>query len=339
MKSRHRSAPRVGVLGATGLVGETLVRWLLARDEFEIAWLGASPEREGTSATEFFHVAEGRLPPFAPALPVPDEAELLTFVFSALPAAVAATIEPLWAEKTIVVSNASTHRLDPLVPLVVPEINADHMAPLLGRQREERGWRGLVTNPNCIVVPLVMALAPWRDLGLEAACVTTYQALSGAGRHGPSAFEATGNVIPEIPGESAKVESEPLRILGRPERPLEGFTISSATARVPVPNGHLLHVRVKLREPAVRGGLLARWEQMTGLTTTPACPAPLEVMARPPRPSDLERFDLVVRVGGLRPDPVLGWQFWTLADNLARGAAGAAWLNALAIQQRLGRAR
>jgi aspartate-semialdehyde dehydrogenase len=228
--------------------------------------------------------------------------------------------------------------MDPLVPLLIPEINPDHLS-LLPEQREARGWQGaVVTNPNCAAIVLAMALAPLRVFGITRTSVSTLQALSGAGYPGVAALDAVGNVIPFIGGgEEEKIEIETLKILGGDggRRPLEAV-VSAQVTRVPVPDGHLMNVSVDLdRRPSVDDvidtmrGFSGRPQEL-GLPTAPR--PPIVVMAADDRPQPRLDVDLgngmAVSVGRIRTCPVLSHKFVALGHNTIRGAAGASILNA-----------
>ena len=237
----------VGILGATGMVGQQFVRLLAGHPWFKTAWLAASERSEGRSYRE---AMKWRL-----ATPPPDDVlgmqvEACTpgrgprIMFSALDAAAANEIEPAFAAAGhIVVSNARSYRMDPAVPLVIPEINADHLT-LIARQRRERGWKGaIVTNPNCSTIVLAIVLAPLRQFGLARVVVTTLQAVSGAGYPGVPSLDILGNIIPTISGEEEKMESETQKILGAFERDAispHPVTVSATTTRVPVVDGHCI---------------------------------------------------------------------------------------------------
>jgi aspartate-semialdehyde dehydrogenase len=269
---------------------------------------------------------------------VPSGAPLL--VFSALDAAAADTIEPAFAAAGhVVVSNTRSFRMDPLVPLLVPEINAGHLA-LIERQRQARNWRGaIVTNPNCSTVMLSMALAPLRQFGIRSVMVTTMQAISGAGYPGVASLDVLGNVIPNITGEEEKIEQETQKILGA----LDGgavtphaAVVSAQTTRVPVIDGHTESVSVALESRPSPGEMIAAFRAFRGrpqelkLPTAPA--SPLVYFDAPDRPQprlDAERDGgMAVSIGRVRPCPVLGAKFIALGHNTIRGAAGAAVLNA-----------
>ena len=333
----------VGVLGATGMVGQQFVLQLARHPWFRLAWLGASERSAGQSYGE---AAPWRLP-----VPPPREiAEMRVeaaqpgnapeLVFSAMDAAVAGGIEQAFAKAGhVVVSNSRNHRMDVDVPLLIPEVNGDHIA-LLARQRAVRGWPGaIVTNPNCSTVFLSMALAPLRAFGLKSVVVTTLQALSGAGYPGVASLDAVGNVVPFIDGEETKIETETKKILGA----LAGdhidphpVAVSAQTTRVPVVNGHTESIAVALEtRPSideVREAFL-RFNgppQRHGLPTAPLQPLIyLPEQNRPQPRLDVDReHGMIVSIGRLRTCPVLGYKFIALGHNTVRGAAGAAVLNA-----------
>ncbi|MCL4811070.1 MAG: aspartate-semialdehyde dehydrogenase [Vicinamibacteraceae bacterium] len=333
----------VGILGATGVVGQQFIRLLDGHPWFRVTWLAASERSEGRTYAE---AASWRLatpmPAWAASMPVQQAAAngAPRLLFSSLDAAVAGDIEGAFAAAGhVVVSNARNYRMEADVPLLVPEINADHLA-LIERQREARGWAGaIVTNPNCSTVFLAMALAPLRPFGIERVIVSTMQAVSGAGYPGVASLDIVGNVVPYIGGEEEKIERETLKILGRAGaagvEPLAA-AVSAQTTRVPVLDGHTESVSVGLREQvdvaAIREAL-ASWRgepQERGLPSAP--PAPIVVLDAPDRPqprldADRDR-GMAVTVGRLRRCPVLSWKFVVLGHNTVRGAAGAAILNA-----------
>jgi aspartate-semialdehyde dehydrogenase len=272
-------------------------------------------------------------------------------VLSALDAAVADTVEPLHASRgKLVVSNTKSFRMRDDVPLLIPEVNADHLA-LLDTQSWPVAGGGIVTNPNCVVVGLAMALAPLhRHFGLEAVTVTTMQALSGAGYPGVPSLDALGNVIPFIEGEEEKIEKEPKKILGDL---VDGkvqdarFSISVSVNRVAVRDGHTESVFVRLRRRAALDDIRAALEgfrgepQRLGLASAPAQPIVVRDERDRPQPiRDVEAgAGMTVTVGRLRKDPAYDARFTLLVHNTVRGAAGAAILNAelLAATGRLGR--
>lgn len=333
----------VGVLGATGMVGQQFLRQLAAHPWFKPVWLGASERSEGKSYGE---AATWRL-----GWPLPDELRDLRvdsctpgrgpqLMFSALDANAAKDIEPAFAKGGhLVISNARSYRMDPLVPLLIPEINADHLA-LLPAQRRERGWRGaIITNPNCSTVVLSMALAPLRQFGLRSVMVTTLQAVSGAGYPGVPSLDILGNVVPSISGEEEKMESETQKILGalRADGVLpHPVVVSAQTTRVPVIDGHTESVSVALDARPSVADVIAALRAFRGrpqaldLPTAPADPVLyLDAPDRPQPRLDAERGGgMTVTVGRVRACPVLGLKFIALGHNTIRGAAGAAVLNA-----------
>jgi aspartate-semialdehyde dehydrogenase len=265
-------------------------------------------------------------------------------VFSALDAGVAGELEGAFADAGhVVVSNARNHRMDPAVPLLVPEVNADHLGLLRVQAKLRRGKGAIVTNPNCSTVVLTMALAPLRPFGLRSCLVSTMQAVSGAGYPGVASLDVLGNVIPFISGEEEKIETEARKILGS----LAGdavephpVRVSAHTNRVPVVDGHTETVSVALDGEPSFAELRAAFEgfvgapQRLGLPSAPERPILYHDQPNRPQP----RFDagrgrgMTVSVGRLRPCPVLGWKFVALGHNTVRGAAGAAVLNAELMQ-------
>ena len=334
----------VGILGATGMVGQQFIRLLDGHPWFRAVWLAASERSEGRAyADAATWRLGGTLPTFASAQRVaactPGRGPRL--VFSALDATAAADIEPAFAAAGhIVVSNARSFRLMADVPLLIPEINHDHLA-LIDEQRRTRGWRGaIVTNPNCSTVVLAMALAPLRRFGLRSVVVTTMQAVSGAGYPGVPSFDILGNVIPEIGGgEEEKIETEASKILGE----LTGgrvshhpVVVSAHTNRVPVIDGHTMTVSVTLDNAPSSAEVSQAMREWTGRPQELGLPSaphhPIEVIEAPYRPQprlDADRGKgMTVSVGRIRPCPILGTKFVALGHNTIRGAAGAAILNA-----------
>lgn len=331
----------VGILGATGVVGQQFVARLERHPWFRPTWLAASERSEGR---QYRAVAPWRL-----STPIPDGIGDQTVeacipgrgpkvVFSALDASAAGDIEPAFAAAGhIVVSNARNYRMDPLVPLLIPEVNADHLA-ILPEQRAAKGWSGaIVTNPNCSTVVLAMALAPLRLFGIRAVIVSTMQAVSGAGYPGVPSLDILGNVVPFIGGEEEKMETETLKILGGDggRTPYEAL-VSAHTNRVPVIDGHTMTVSVDLEsrpELAEIAEALRTFRgrpQELGLPSAPQ--PPIELLLDPNRPQprlDADRGDgMTVSVGRLRVCPVTHCKFVALGHNTVRGAAGAAVLNA-----------
>lgn len=334
----------VGILGATGMVGQQFIRLLDGHPLFRPGWLAASERSEGRLYRD---AATWRLGGPVPAFTDGRRVEACTpgrgprLMFSALDASAAKDLEPAFAAAGhIVVSNARSFRMMHDVPLLIPEVNPDHLA-LIDVQRRARGWRGaIVTNPNCATVVLSMALAPLRRFGIRTVLTTTMQAVSGAGYPGVPSFDIVGNVIPEIGGgEEEKIETEANKILGL----LSGdrvephpAVVSAHTNRVPVIDGHLLTVSVAFdRSPSVEeiADAMRQWRGRPQELRLPSAPEfPVEVLDEPFRPQprlDADRGrGMTVTVGRIRPCAVLGTKFVALGHNTVRGAAGAAILNA-----------
>jgi len=334
----------VAVLGATGMVGQWFVRLLSRHPWFELVAVAASERSAGKpygKAVRWIfpeEVPEGvrELPVVPPEPGIPGK-----IVFSALPAAVAGQVEEGFARAGYVVSsNARSHRYDPDVPLLVAEVNPDHLE-LIELQRRNRGWKGfIVTGGNCSTVQLVLALEPLRRrFGVEAVVVTTMQALSGAGFSGVPGNAILDNVLPHIPGEEEKMAREPKKMWGKltPEGIEEtGVRISAHCHRVATRDGHLEAVSVKLSRPAAREEIVEALENFRGLPQELGLPSapkqPIVVRSEPDRPQP--RLDrevgggMSVVVGRIRPCPVLDWRMEVLGHNTVRGAAGGAILNA-----------
>jgi aspartate-semialdehyde dehydrogenase len=333
------------VLGATGAVGQRFVELLSSHAWFEISRLSASERSAGKPYGEAcrWRLATP-LPPAVAAAKVDDGEPVpgIDVAFSALDAGVAGPIEMAWASAGVpVFSNARNHRLDPDVPLLIPEINAEHLA-LVGRQRQARGFTTgfIVTNPNCSATFLAMALGPLHQtFGVRRAAVVTLQAVSGAGYPGLPSMDILGNVIPFIAGEEEKLELETLKILGLVDggrvEPAD-FPISAQVNRVAVQDGHTESVSFELAQTVsveeVRAALdtFRGDPQALGLPSAPA--RPLLVLDEADRPQPLldlyrERAMATV-IGRLRPCPVLGFKMTLLGHNTIRGAAGASILNA-----------
>jgi len=334
----------VAVLGATGMVGQWFVRLLADHPWFEIAAVAASERSAGKAYGEAVRwILPGEIPEAVRELPVvPPRAGIPgRIVFSALPAEVAGPVEEEFARAGYIVSsNARSHRYDPDVPLLVAEVNPDHLA-LVERQRRGRGWKGfIVTGSNCSTAQLVLALEPLRRrFGVEAAVVVTMQALSGAGFSGVPGVAILDNVLPYIPGEEEKLAREPRKIWGRltPGGIEEaGVRISAHCHRVATRDGHLEAVSVKLSRRAELAEVVEALEAFRGLPQELGLPSaperPIVVRREPDRPQPrLDRDEgggMSVVVGRIRPCPVLDWRLEVLGHNTVRGAAGGAILNA-----------
>lgn len=333
----------VAILGATGAVGQQMVSLLAGHPTFTLAEVAASERSAGKRYVEATRwILPGDVPAGARDLVVGSVEDDFRspIVLSALDAAVADTVEPLQASRgKLVVSNTKSFRMEADVPLLIPEVNADHLALLDGQSYGKNGG-GIVTNPNCVVVGLAMAFAPlYRAFGIEAACVTTLQALSGAGYPGVASLDAQGNVIPFIEGEEEKIEKEPKKILGKLVNGRvedASFPISVSVNRVPVRDGHTESVFLRLGKRASLGEIREALEsfvgepQRLGLPSAPEKPIVVREERDRPQPArDVEAgAGMTVTVGRLRPDPVYDVRFTLLVHNTVRGAAGAALLNA-----------
>jgi aspartate-semialdehyde dehydrogenase len=334
----------VGILGATGMVGQHFINFLQNHPWFEVAWVAASdrsagkPYREATawrlsgimpSAVEKLTVAECKPGNGAPRL-----------VFSAMDASVATEIERDFAQAGhVVVSNSRNHRMEPDVPLLIPEVNPDHLK-IIPLQQRRRGWKGqIATNPNCSTIALAMALAPIKQFGIRRVMATTMQAISGAGYPGVASMDINANVIPFIGGEEEKMQQETQKILGEFTGdslvPLDA-KVSAHCNRVPVLDGHMVATSVELeRKPSLPEIIQAiesfrSVPQERKLPSAPERPVQyMEAVDRPQPRRDAERErGMAVFVGRLRECPVLGYKFMSLGHNTIRGAAGAAVLNA-----------
>jgi len=334
---------QVGILGGTGMVGQHFVKFLQNHPWFELTWLGASDRSAGKKYREAAQWHLGGETPASVADIVVDECKpgnAPKLVFSATDASVATEIEQAFAKAGhVVVSNSRNHRMELDVPLLVPEINPDHLK-LVPVQQRNRGWKGIiVTNPNCSTVVLTMGLAPLKPFGITKVIATTMQAISGAGYPGVPSMDILGNVIPYIGGEEEKMEQETQKILGdmHGERVRDlAAAVSAHCNRVPVVDGHTVTVSVALSTALAEADLLRAFELYTSVPQErklpSAPPAPVIYMAQSNRPQprkDVEReHGMAVFVGRVRPCPVLDFKFVAMGHNTVRGAAGAAVLNA-----------
>ena len=332
----------VGVLGATGMVGQQFISRLANHPWFNVSWLAASERSQGKPYAE---AAPWRL-----ATPMPESVRHATVeacvpgrgpkvVFSALDAKAADVLEAQFAAAGhVVLSNAKTFRMDPLVPLLIPEVNAEHLT-LLAEQRQHKGWSGaIVTNPNCATIVLALALAPMVQFGIRRVLVTTMQAVSGAGYPGVASLDILGNIVPFIGGgEEEKIETETNKILGGNggRTPLDAV-ISAQVNRVPVIDGHSMTVSVELASRPSPETVIDALRGFRGLPqdlNLPSAPnPPIVVMTADNRPQPRLDVDLgngmAVSVGRVRACPVLTHKFVALGHNTIRGAAGASVLNA-----------
>jgi aspartate-semialdehyde dehydrogenase len=334
----------VGILGATGIVGQRFVQMLEQHPWFEIAWLAASDRSEGKPYAE---AARWRMKTLMPArvgamtvsTAKPEGAPKV--IFAALDSGIAAELEPRFAEAgCAVISNSSALRMKSDVPLVIPEVNPDHIKLIECQASKRKSGGFVVTNSNCSAMGLVLALAPLQQrFGLETVMAVTMQAVSGAGYPGVASLDILGNVIPYIAKEEEKMEEETQKLLGR----LNGssivpgaFAISAQCNRVAVEDGHTESVSVKLKKKAEPKEIIAAWREFPPVPRElhlPSAPArPVEYLEAADRPQP--RFDvdagagMTTTVGRLRPCNVLDWKFTVLSHNTIRGAAGAALLNA-----------
>ncbi|HEV8608728.1 MAG TPA: aspartate-semialdehyde dehydrogenase [Thermoanaerobaculia bacterium] len=334
----------MGVLGATGTVGQRFLERLLDHPWFEVVALAASERSAGRPYAEATRWRlNSPLPERLAAMEVRGVMDELPCraVFSALDAATAREAEPLFARRgAFVFSNASAYRMEEDVPLVIPEINPDALC-LLERQRASRGWTGsLVTNANCSAMFLAMALAPLdRAFGVEKAFVSTMQAISGAGYPGVASLDILANVIPDIPGEAEKIANEVAKILGGARDGAGGpapVVISAMTYRVPVEDGHTESISVGLAQKTSAAGVESAWGEFRGesdVRELPSAPArPVVYLRERHRPQPRRDVDagggMCAFVGGLEPCRLLDWKFTALGHNTIRGAAGASILNA-----------
>jgi aspartate-semialdehyde dehydrogenase len=334
---------QIGILGATGMVGQRFIQLLENHPWFEVAWLAAS---DRSSGKKYGDAAKWKLDTALPerianmtvSPAVPDNAPRV--IFAALDADIAREMEPAFAAAgCAVISNSSAFRMQEDVPLVIPEVNADHL-PIL----EEQSWRKqsggyIVTNPNCSAIGLVLVLKPLVErFGVDAIFVSTMQAISGAGYPGVASMDILGNVVPYIKNEEEKMQAETLRLLGSRDgkvvKPL-GAKMSAHCNRVSVEDGHTESVSIKLSRKATREEILEAWREFTPLAgrDLPMAPAqPVEFIGledRPqPRLDKMRGKGMASTVGRLRPCTLLDWKFTVLSHNTIRGAAGAALLNA-----------
>jgi aspartate-semialdehyde dehydrogenase len=343
MKSKYP----IGILGATGMVGQRYIQLLENHPWFEIVWLAAS---DRSSGKHYGEAAKWRLD-----TPLPERVARMTvapaepegapkIIFASIDADIAREMEPRFASAgCAVISNSSAFRMTPNVPLVIPEVNGDHLNLIEGQPWRKESGGYMVTNPNCSTIGLVMALKPLEErFGIEQIFVTTMQAISGAGYPGVASMDILGNVVPYIKGEEEKMEVETLKLLGH----LDGNSVKPLAARmsahcnrVPVEDGHTESVSIKfgnkLGRAVTQEDILAAWADFHPLAgkDLPFAPAqPIQWTPEADRPQP--RLDrnrgrgMAVTVGRLRPCNLLDWKFTVLSHNTVRGAAGATILNA-----------
>jgi len=335
----------VAVLGATGAVGQAFVRLLADHPWFELVEVAASERSAGRPYAEAANwIGDAEMPESVAGLtvqPCNPAAIRSPVVFSALDAVAAGEAEPAFARsERVVLTNAGNFRMEPDVPLVIAEVNPEHL-DVLDAQRKQRGWSGaIVANGNCAVIVTAMALAPLQQrFGLRRVFAVTMQAVSGAGYPGVASMDILGNVIPFIKGEEPKVEAELTKFLGRREGDhIENapIVVSAHTNRVPVQHGHTVCLSVELTrkgDAAEVEAHLANWRGAPEAFGLPSAPErPLVLFKEPDRPQPRRDVDLgrgmTVSVGRVRRDPILDIRLVALGHNIIRGAAGASILNA-----------
>ena len=334
----------VAVLGATGAVGQTFIRVLAGHPWFDLVEVAASERSAGKKYADAARWLEGTMPPGVAGLTVvpSDPASVSApIVFSALDAAAATDVEAAFARAgRVVLSNAKSFRMEADVPLLIPEVNADHTG-LLEVQRRVRGWSGaILTNPNCAATVAAVALAPLHErFGVRQVFAATMQAVSGAGYPGVPTLDILGNIIPFIDEEEPKIERELLKLLGRfadgvvTPAPMR---VTAHANRVPVEHGHTVCMSIALEQrvtPEEATRVIAEWNGAPATHGLPSAPRPPIVIAdRPDRPQPRRDVNdsggMRVTVGRIRPDSILDLRLVALGHNTVRGAAGGSVLNA-----------
>lgn len=343
---------KAGILGATGLVGQQFVNLLANHPWFEVTFLASSSKSAGKTYAEGvkgrWHLKE-KVPdsltntPIFAVEQVEEAKKRCSFVFSALPTAEAGEMEVRYANAGIpVISNAGFHRHTADVPIIIPEINAEHLA-ILPIQQKSRGWNKgfIVVKPNCSIQSYMIPLhALQKQFGVASIFVATMQALSGAGHPGVSALNILDNLIPYIPEEEEKTQTEPLKIWGDIKgnriEPAKEIQISAHCNRVPVIDGHTACVSVKFKSKPPKQEILELWRNFQGepqlLQLPSAPPQPIIYLEEADRPQpSLDRHSgngMAITVGRLRDCPLFDYRFAALSHNTVRGAAGGAVLTA-----------
>lgn len=343
---------KIGILGATGMVGQRFIQLLENHPWFQVTWLAASDRSSGKRYEDAVRwkldtpipASVAKLA-VSPATPEQNPVGVPEIIFAALDTDIARELEPKFAAAgCAVISNSSAFRMQADVPLVIPEVNAEHLALI-----PQQNWNGsskssqkhgyIVTNPNCSAIGLVMALKPLAEkFGLRSVFVSTMQAVSGAGYPGVPSLDILGNVVPFIKNEEEKLEAETRRLLGKLENsqvtPLDA-KVSAHCNRVAVEDGHTESVSIELASKPSREEILAAWREFQplkgqNLPTAPEQPVEFNPVEDRPQPR-LDRMrgrGMAATVGRLRPCSLLDWKFTVLSHNTIRGAAGAALLNA-----------
>jgi aspartate-semialdehyde dehydrogenase len=334
----------VGVLGATGMVGQRFIQLLEHHPWFEVAWIAAS---ERSADRPYAEAAKWRMktpmPPKIAGMKLSPAAarNMPKVIFAALDADIARDLEPQFAEAgCAVITNSSAFRMHPNVPIALPEVNADHLKLIECQTWRKKSGGFIVTNSNCSAMGLVMALAPLHQkFQIEKLYAVTMQAISGAGYPGVASLDIIGNVIPYISKEEEKMEAETKKMLGAVnghEIKDAPFAMSAQCNRVAVEDGHTESVSVQFKKKASAEEIIEAWRSFRGVPQELKLPsAPAEVVHYDPRPDRPQpRFDvdrgkgMTTTCGRLRPCPLLDWKFTVLSHNTIRGAAGAAVLNA-----------
>jgi aspartate-semialdehyde dehydrogenase len=334
---------QVAVLGATGMMGQKFLQLLAHHPWFEVSAIAASDKSVGkTYAATVGSKIEPGLPEELGELvisePKPNALDDPELAFSALPAEVAGPVEEEFAEAGMpVFSNASSHRMDPYVPLLNPEVNPEHVVMVEEQKRRRKTGGFIVANPNCTTSILTLSLKPLQDkFGLETVAVSSMQAVSGAGYPGVASLDIMGNVIPFIQHEEEKVERETNKILGTASKPAK-IIVSASCHRVPTLHGHMEAVFAKTRSPAAPSDIaqaMSDFQAPPQHLKLPSAPHhPIIVRKEEDRPQtrlDVEEGNgMTVTVGRVRPDPALnGVKYMALGHNLVRGGAGCSILNA-----------
>ncbi len=334
----------VAILGATGAVGQRFIQLLDNHPWFRVAEVIGSSRSAGKLYGDAAHwVLDGNPPEDIAGLTVKslDDEFDSPLIFSALPKEAASTREMQLAEAGhIVCTNASANRMVGDVPLLLPEVNAEHMG-LIDVQRQNRGWTtgALIANSNCTVMPVVMSLKPLVKYGIKRLHLVSEQAISGAGYPGVSSMDILDNVVPYVPSDENKMETESLKMLGA----FNGETIDelqmivgATCTRVPVVDAHLVNISVELAEKPAIEEIINDWTSYQGIdpiSSLPSAPEyPLQYLTQIDRPQPRRDRDagkgMVTSIGRLRECPILGYKFASLSHNTIRGAAGCSILNA-----------
>lgn len=335
---------KVGILGATGSVGQRFVELLEDHPFFEVSALCASEKSVGKTYGDLMKSRwkiSSDIPNYAKAMvvtpPSPKDTPGLSIVFSGLDASIAGEVETAYAEAGVmVISNSKNHRMVENVPILSAEVNAEHLAVLDAQKTKGK----IITNSNCTIMGVTIALKPLFDqFGIESLMLFSMQAISGAGYPGVPSMDIIGNVVPFIGGEEPKAEVEPQKCLGHVSNgkivPAD-FKMSAHCNRVPVFDGHTVCISLKLKKKATKEEIISLWRNFQAEPQKLSLPsAPLKpIMYREEDDRPQPRLDLYegkgmgVVVGRLREDPILDWKFVVLSHNTVRGAAGAAVLNA-----------